>query len=231
MVSSSALAWAMTPTMHIADQLAPLKLENTIPSAFGEWAELRSTSANIVDAGSQQTIDRIYDQTLSRVYVNRANYVVMLSIAYGRDQSDGFGLHQPEICYPAQGFSLLGSRLENIQIGDQLLPAKRLNTALGNRIEPLTYWTVIGENNYRGGLQKKTHQIMYGVSGKIADGMLIRISSIDSQTEAAYAIQSAFAQDLIKALPQAMKTRFTGILETHQQKKQPDAPVLMPTQS
>lgn len=214
MLASSSLAWALTPTVHIADNLEVLKLESAVPHTFGDWVELPGTPASVVDAGSQQMIDRIYDQTLTRIYVNRDKYVIMLSIAYGRDQSDGFGLHQPEVCYPAQGFNILTSRVESIPAGEQNLPVKRINTALGNRIEPLTYWTVIGEKNYRGGLQKKMGQIAYGFSGKIADGMLVRISSVDLQTETAYATQSAFAQDLIAALPQHLKTRFTGILST-----------------
>jgi len=212
MLITSSLAWAFTPTIHMADKMSPLTLDSAVPRRFGHWVELPGTKANIVDSGTQQTIDRIYDQTLTRVYVNPDKYVVMLSIAYGRDQSDGFGLHQPEVCYPAQGFNMLTSRFESIRIGQKTLPAKRVNMALGNRVEPLTYWTVIGDTNYRGGLQKKIQQVIYGFSGKIADGMLVRISSIDQQTEAAYAAQSAFAQELIAALPEPMKTRFTGIL-------------------
>lgn len=211
MAGSSALAWALTPTLHMADQAGEIRLDAAVPVAFGDWTLLPSASASMVDAGQQQTLERIYDQTLTRVYINRARYMIMLSIAYGRDQSDGFGLHQPEVCYPAQGFELLGSRFDSIPVGRQILPAKRLNTALGSRIEPLTYWTVIGEDNYQGGLQKKLRQIVYGFSGKIADGMLVRISSIDPQTEAAYAAQSAFAEALVSALPESLKTRFTGI--------------------
>lgn len=212
MICTSALAWALTPTMHMADQMEKIQLAAAVPAAFAGWTELPSASANVVDAGRQQSIDRIYDQTLTRVYVNRDRYAIMLSIAYGRDQSDGFGLHQPEVCYPAQGFDLLGSRFDRIPVGEKDLLAKRMSTALGSRTEPLTYWTVIGENNYRGGLQKKVQQIIYGFSGKIADGMLVRISSVDPQTEAAYAVQAAFAQELIAALPESLKNRFTGFL-------------------
>ncbi|MCZ2498217.1 EpsI family protein [Xylophilus sp. Kf1] len=212
MLGSSALAWALTPTRHMADESQSLKLEAAIPAAFGEWTLVPEASAAVVDAGRQQLIDRIYDQTLTRVYVNPARYVMMLSIAYGRDQSDGFGLHQPEVCYPAQGFELLGSRFGEIPIGDRTMPVKRLNAALGSRIEPITYWTVIGERHYQGGLQKKMRQIAYGFSGRIADGMLIRISSIDPQTEAAYRLQAAFAADLVAAVPDSLKPRFTGML-------------------
>ena len=34
----------------------------------------------------------------------------MLSIAYGKNQSDALQLHKPEICYPAQGFTLLAKQ-------------------------------------------------------------------------------------------------------------------------
>ena len=55
-------------------------------------------------------INKIYNQTLTRTYINPRGDRIMLSIAYGRDQSDALQMHKPELCYPAQGFRLLNNQ-------------------------------------------------------------------------------------------------------------------------
>ena len=46
----------------------------------------------------------IYNQEVSRAFVDKEGHVVMLMIAYGESQSDRLQLHHPEVCYTAQGF-------------------------------------------------------------------------------------------------------------------------------
>ena len=211
MFSAASLAWALTPTRHLADHLQAVRLETMVPKAFGEWRELPSASAAVVDTGRQTLIDKIYSEVLSRAYVNDQNYLVMLSIAYGRDQSDGLELHQPEVCYPAQGFTLASSRPSRLWLEGRSVPATQLETALGSRVEPVTYWTVVGDRNYRGGLAKKFAQMSYGFHGEVPDGMLVRISSIDPKTDNARRLHAEFAADFAAALPPSMLRRFLGV--------------------
>ena len=69
----------------------------------------------------------------------------MLSIAYGGDQSDTMAVHKPEVCYPAQGFQILKNATASFSTGDGNIPVKRLVATQGPRIEPITYWTTVGD--------------------------------------------------------------------------------------
>ena len=209
MIAGAGMAWALTPRERLADENIPIELDTMVPRKFGDWTEVPASPSAVIDPGRALLLEKIYSATLSRVFVNSDHYPIMLSIAYGRDQSDGFQLHQPEVCYPAQGFSVLESQHAPLQMNGYPVPTTRLKTQ-GPRSEPLTYWTVVGQRAYQGGFHKKLTEMRYGLSGKIPDGMLVRISSVDTQTEKAYAIQAKFATELAAALPDAVRSRFVG---------------------
>ena len=107
MVLSTGLAAALRPTILLADKLAPIQLKTMVPAAFGDWREQLLSSARIIDPQTQEKLDEIYSETLTRTYVNSKGYQIMLSIAYRMNQSAALQLHKPEICYPAQGFVLI----------------------------------------------------------------------------------------------------------------------------
>lgn len=203
-------AWALKPTQLLADALSPLKLSEVVPKQFGEWRELPISRGQIVDPSEQTLINKIYSETLSRVYVNDAGYLIMLSIAYGRDQRESLALHQPEVCYPAQGFTLLNKQFSTLDTSDRHMPITRIDTQLNRRREPVTYWTMIGENVYRGSINKRLQEFEYGFKNQIADGMLVRMSSVDDDTQHAYAVQETFAKAMVAGLPPAFVKRFAG---------------------
>jgi EpsI family protein len=198
------------PTRMLADALPPLALSAVVPKAFGNWRELPMAQAQIIDPSQQTLLNKIYSETLSRTYVNDAGYVIMLSIAYGRDQRESLALHQPEVCYPAQGFTLLGKQFATLEANDRHIPVTRIDTQLNRRREPVTYWTMIGEKIYQGSIHKRLQELQYGFKDLIADGMLVRMSSIDDDTGNAYAMQAAFAKALIAGLPPEYVNRFAG---------------------
>ena len=63
----------------------------------------------------------------------------------------------------------------------------------------------------QGGLSKKIAEMSYGLSGKIPDGMLIRLSSIDSDAEKAFRIQEQFASEMLAAVAPADRNRFGNV--------------------
>lgn len=209
MLAAAAVTWAVTPRTYFAADRPTMDLAKLVPKTFGDWVEVPSAPALIVDPGRQQLIAKIYSESLSRVYVNSARYAVMLSIAYGRDQRDGMELHQPEVCYPAQGFSISSRTPVTLDLGGTSVQAVQMDTR-GPRPEPLTYWTVVGEHNYLGGVQKKLSEMRYGFSGKIPDGMLVRISSVDAKADNAYLAQADFAKAFAAAVPEEFKSRIIG---------------------
>ncbi len=210
MLLSAGMAAAVRPTTRLADERPPIVLDKVVPSAFGDWRELPSMGNLIVNPQQQQLLDEIYAETLSRTYVNRAGYRVMLSIAYGKNQSDALQLHKPEVCYRAQGFALHKMRPGEIRLAGGSVVATRLETSLLQRFEPVTYWVVVGDHVTNGVLDKKFVELSYGLRGKIPDGMLVRISSIDPSADVAYLIQRDFAVEMIRAIAPENRRRFAG---------------------
>jgi len=213
MLAASGLAMALRPTHKIADQRPELELQTMIPKAFGDWREELVSSAQIVDPQQKALIDRIYKQTLARTYVNPEGYRVMLSIAYGSDQSDSMQVHKPEVCYPAQGFALQNKEAGSLAISTGVIPVTRILATLGQRSEPVTYWTTIGDQVVQSGINKKLVEMSYGLTGRIPDGMLIRVSSIDTETSEAYEMQGRFSAQMLEALAPEYRQRLIGNLQ------------------
>lgn len=212
MLAASGLALALRPTYKVAVNGPAVDLETIIPRDFGEWHAEKENRVAMVDPQQQEMIDKIYTQTLNRTYVNASGYRIMLSIAYGDDQRDTMQLHYPEVCYPAQGFSLKGKEKGTLATDKGTIPVTRILTNLGRRDEPVTYWTIVGDQVFQGGIEKKLVEIGYGLNGKIPDGMLIRISSIDSESPHAFTIQDQFADQMLQALAPQHRQKLNGNL-------------------
>ncbi|MBK9347406.1 MAG: EpsI family protein [Burkholderiales bacterium] len=217
MFGAAGMAVTLRPHQRIADQGPQFELETLIPEAFGEWRSEPTSAAQIVDPQQQEMLNKIYSKTLSRTYVNPQGYRIMLSIAYGRDQTDTAQVHKPEVCYPAQGFVLHDRHVDVLQHSAGSIPITRLSTSLGPRKEPVSYWIMIGETVIKtGSFDKKLVELGYGLRGKIPDGILIRASSIDADTANAYTMQDQFSKQMIEAVTPALRWRVTGKPESKQ---------------
>ncbi|NWG38768.1 MAG: EpsI family protein [Hydrogenophilaceae bacterium] len=213
MLAAAGLAYALTPRERVADQGPKINLETMIPKQFGQWKLDETVLPLITDPKQQALINKIYNQTLSRTYMNEQGERIMLSIAYGGDQSDDMAVHKPEVCYPAQGFQLLKNTRGNLQTSGGPIPVKRLVATHGPRIEPITYWITLGDEVPDGGLKWKLAQLKYGLTGKIPDGLLFRVSSIQPDDHAAYDLQGRFVNDLLQAIPKEHRTRLAGMAQ------------------
>jgi len=211
MVSSGFLTMALTPTQRIADQQEKINLEIMIPAKFGDWQIDKSIAPLQVDAETQAKLDKIYNQTLARTYVNSQNERIMLSVAYGGDQSDNLAVHKPEVCYYVQGFEIMKILSDELATQYGKLPIKRLLAVKGNRNEPITYWVTVGDKAVLPGFDQKLQQLRYGLTGNVADGMLVRISSINNDNNEAYQLQTIFIQDLLLAVNAKERIRLIGI--------------------
>lgn len=200
MAASYAGAAAWRPTIKMADQRPKVDLETIFPKAFGDWRVDDRIPVQLISPDTQAVLDKIYNQTLSRTYVNPKGERIMLSVAYGGDQSDGTRAHRPEVCYPAQGFQVAAMRKSEINASVRALPVRQLVASLGGRIEPITYWTVVGERVALTGTEQKLAQLQYSVRGFIPDGLLVRVSNIGPAGEAAYALHQAFIAQLASSL-------------------------------
>lgn len=210
LVSASGLAHVTRPTVHLADQRGKVDIEQLFPTAFGKWRLDTSMPASIVSPDVEALLKSIYAQTVSRTYVGPQGERIMLSVAYGGDQSDATRAHRPDVCYPAQGFDILSNTNAQIDIGQGELPVRHMVAKLGQRFEPVTFWFVVGEQVAVTGQQQKLAQLRYGVRGVIPDGMLVRVSSINPDVKAAYELQTRFIADMRAAMPQASRARAFG---------------------
>jgi EpsI family protein len=210
MAGTSALTGALTPTQRVADARANFSLDAMIPKSFGGWTVDTSVVPLTPDPTQKELIAALYDQTLSRTYVNAQGQRVMLSIAYGGDQSKQLQLHLPEVCYVAQGFDMVKDRRDELATGFGKVPVKRLVARQNSRNEPITYWITIGDKAVMSGLDQKMQRFIYGLSGHIPDGMLVRVSTIESDEAGAYKVQDRFVEQMLAALDPQARTRLMG---------------------
>lgn len=210
MAGTSALTGALTPGVRLAQGQAPFQLETMIPQRFGAWQLDPSVVPLTPDPEQQGMLKKLYDQTLSRTYIDAAGRRVMLSIAYGGDQSKALQLHLPEVCYVAQGFQLVRDGAGSLATQYGALPVKRLVARQGQRNEPITYWITIGDKATRSGIEQKLRRLAYGLSGEIPDGMLVRVSSIGMDDTRAYALQDQFVAEMLAGLDAPSRARLIG---------------------
>jgi exosortase B len=212
-----AVAAMMIVTALAAPLMKPVRaegpdtvLESMVPRAFGDWSIDPSIVPVPPTAEVQAKLDRIYSQTVSRTYVNSRGEHMMLTVAYGGDQSDALKAHRQEVCYTAQGFTIHDLHHDSLALQGRALPVTRMLAVRGERFEPVTYWFTMGDRVVRGRVERLAMQIREGFAGRIPDGVLVRVSSISADAPGAYAAQQAFIGELLAATPAQERTRLAG---------------------
>ena len=220
------LGFAMIATAFGVELLQPkplpigahASLADSIPSQFGDWKEV-AYAADQVDPGKgaadEPNMDRPYDDVLMRAYANSQGEVVLLALAYGRNQRQEVKIHRPDVCYTAQGFQLLERNSVALPVngtsGVQVQGMRMLVKAPG-RVEAVSYWIRIGDVFTDNAWSIRYHIFLQGMQGRAVDGVLVRASQIvygpvsKSRTGATasaerYRVQEAFLSDLVRALP------------------------------
>jgi EpsI family protein len=212
MLSAAGLTLALHPSQQVADQKPGIDLAGMIPPILGNWREETLSAAQIVDPQQLEVLDAAYSQVLSRSYIDANGYRIMLSIAYGKTQRGNLQLHHPELCYPGQGFAVNSNRSGKLETPYGAIPVRRLETQLNrDRSEPVTYWAMIGDEVALGSFERKLVEMRHGLRGKILDGLLFRVSSIDNNSDAAFAHQAEFVADLLAALSAEDRRRVAGL--------------------
>jgi EpsI family protein len=200
MVLSGVLAWVMTPTIQANAQQDKINLEAMIPVQFDNWKIEPVTVAHIINPNDQGLVVKIYSQTVSRTYINNKGERVMLSIAYGGNQSTDMHVHRPEICYAAGGFEIGKMTKAFVDTTVGRIPVMHLVAKQGTRNEPITYWVRVGDSLTRGWIEQKVAAIGYGLTKTVPDGLLFRISTISGDEQDSYRIQQSFLDALLKAV-------------------------------
>lgn len=210
MVVAALGGYVMMPTKYMSELFPVGDINKIVPDRIGGWVLDKGQGSLVVNPVVEENLFGIYAQVLSRTYVNDKGYRIMLSIAYGGDQSRELQVHRPEVCYAAGGFTINGMKKIGLATRDGQIPVMQLMAINGNRKEPVTYWVRIGEKIVRGNIEQGVARATYGLKGYIPDGLLFRISSIDSDFESAFNIQKEFVSSFADAIPVDKKAVFLG---------------------
>ncbi len=130
-----------------------------------------------VDEKAFTILDRDADAWMVREY-RRDGDVVLLSMVMTKDQRKLFRVHIPDICLPAQGWSVMDRDLQEVQLGpSRSLVATRLMTKKGNLTSQVLYWFT---SNTRVVESKILHRLLLvwdGVMGERTPGTIIQVMS------------------------------------------------------
>lgn len=201
MAGAVALAETMRPTHYWADHTGEPDYEQLVPMEFGEWQAVPYANRGVVNPVQEESLRRIYSQTFARTFVHKpTGRAIMLSIAYGRDQTNDTQLHTPDQCYPSQGFRVESRQEVDVPSNFGQLKSVRLVTTLGgDRHEPLTYFVRVGDKVTRGSKERNVERIKLAMRGYLVDGTLFRVSEVTRRDDA-FTLQNQFINDLLNAV-------------------------------
>ncbi len=197
-LGAEAIAFARRPWKQVV-AVQSGKLADIVPRQFDGWADSGSTGL-VLPPEQQKRSERVYTDTLARNYVDGADALVMLLIAYDPTQSGMLQVHRPEACYPASGFQTTGTQPVNIPLGSEVVvPALFMTATNGPRVEQILYWTRIGYSFPLSYDDQRSALMRQNLRGLEPDGALIRMSVIDPDPARAVTRLKAFAVSLFAA--------------------------------
>lgn len=211
MVVAAGVAYALTPRTYMAEQGSSVDYERIIPKSFGEWVEAPAFANQVVNPQQQAQLEQLYSQIVARTFIHQpSGRRIMLSIAYGRDQSRENQVHKPEVCYPAQGFQIKKIYKDEVSGASSHIPVMRLHTFHGQRQEPVSYWIRVGDKLVRGAVEQNIARVSFGLEGVIPDGLLFRVSEVSADPELSFQLQDRFIVDLLDSLSTTQRVALVG---------------------
>jgi len=201
------LGTSLKPHLHYV--ATDSRFEQTIPRIVGEWMEIQQSTPQVsVVSDERSMIDELYDDTLMRTYVDKDGHQIMVALAYAKEQRQDVKIHQPDVCYPAQGYQMQKTETISFDALQRSAPVigKRQLYYGQNHLEAVSYWIRVGDSTLTSGLQMRLKIIKDGLlEGRLDDGILVRVSSVipdESKQSEAYALQEAFLKEFVDTIEQ-----------------------------
>jgi EpsI family protein len=213
MLVCTLFAWRLTPQEKWFEHLGEPQFEQIIPPSFADWAQVPDGSNTlIVNPQQQEALDNLYTQIVSRTYVQQSTgRRLMLSLAYGDNQTFSKLLHRPESCYSSQGFKIQGLHAEQLLANGHKIEIQRMTAQVSYRQEQVSYFIRIGDRVISGPPHNANLARMHmGLKGYIADGLLFRVSEISDDENSSHQFQDQFINDLLKKLSPAQQAMLIG---------------------
>ena len=86
----------------------------------------------------------------------------------------------------------------------------RIVAQMGRRTEPLTYWIRAGDRVVRGSVEQNLARISLGLRGYIPDGLLFRISEINTDAPSSFALQDRFVREFLAQMSAPARESMIG---------------------
>lgn len=207
MLAASGLAFARLPTAHAAP-IAKARFNDWVPDTIGPWRF--ATVSGVVLPPPDALSDRLYDNIVARVYEAPDLPAMMLMIAYNNIQDGVLQVHRPEICYPVGGYKLSPTRNYELALGNRTLPANVFAASGPDRTEQILYWTRLGDGFPRTWVEQRLAVARANVAGNIPDGVLVRLSLLGNDPDAALPLLERFARDFLNVSPPPLRRILVG---------------------
>lgn len=202
LLAAAGAAYALKPRNRMS-LVAGRKLEDMVPLAFDGWEVTPSNAVVLPKPREGSLADVLYDQQVSRLYTGEGRRPVMLVIAYGSTQSDLLQLHRPETCYRAIGFDITASERVDTVVGGAVIPMRQLTASSNDRVEPILYWTRLGDRLPTSNNEQRWMKLQTEMEGYIADGVLVRMSTVADPDPQVFEDLSKFARAMLLAMAPA----------------------------
>lgn len=201
--SAAAIAAWRQPRTRL-DYLGRQKLDDLVPKTIGPWKFV--AASGLIVPPEDQLSRALYSQLLTRVYSDGENPPVMLLIAQSAGQTGILQVHRPETCYPASGFQISPVSKRDIPIGSISLPANMLSATNEGVTEHIIYWTRVGDRIPATWREQKLDTAEENLRGIIPDAVLVRISTVNNDADAARMILDSFTRSLIGSVAPARRS-------------------------
>jgi EpsI family protein len=214
MATCFTFAWWLTPHATWFEHVGSPQFEVVIPKQFGDWVEVSDALGSaIVDPEQQDALNNLYTQTVGRTYLHKpSGRQVMLSVAYGDNQTFSKQLHRPESCYSSQGFKIESLHEEILKTSRFPISVRRMTASRNSSLEQVTYFIRIGDKVISGPPSTLNYARMgMGLKGYIADGLLFRISEVSEDEKLSNQLNDQFINDLLKAISPAQQASLIGL--------------------
>lgn len=205
-VGGAAMARQPVP---VATPVLKKALERLIPLKVGDWTY--HDQSGIVLPPPDALSDSLYSGLVTRSYVAASRSSIMLLVAYSNVQDGMLQVHRPEACYPANGYRLSPTRVQNVSNGvGGIIPSNVFSADGVSRTEQILYWTRVGGFFPTSWLDQRIAVVRANISGAIPDGVLVRVSTLAPDMTSAQADLTTFAEQLVRTASPAARQLMIG---------------------
>lgn len=167
---------------------------NQFPMIIGEWSGQRQML--------EPAVERVLgaDDYFSANYTHRSGGAVSFFSAYYYNQTEGDGIHSPEVCLPVGGWEVFSIDPHQVDMSDTLYGVFEVNRAViqkGEQMQVVYYWFEQRGQRMTNDFAAKISVLWDGVTRRRTDGAIVRYTTpVGPQEDIAAA--DARIQDLMR---------------------------------